>query len=52
MCSKVSEKSKRAPKGVMCSVKLDVIKGSDRGEQNKDNGHALNFPASAKVLSF
>lgn len=36
MCPKVSEKSKRAPKGVMLGVKWDVIKHFDHGEQNKD----------------
>ena len=46
MCSKVSEKLKRAHKGVTLSVKLDVIKHFPHGEQNKDIVHALNLPES------
>lgn len=36
MCPKGSEKSKRAPKGIILSVKLDVIKHLAHGEHNKD----------------
>lgn len=36
MCPKVSEKTKRPPKGIILSVKLDVIKHLDHGEHNKD----------------
>lgn len=43
MCPKVSEKPGRAHKGVMLSVKLDVIKHFSCGEQNKDVVHALNL---------
>ncbi|XP_062887428.1 general transcription factor II-I-like isoform X3 [Mobula hypostoma] len=46
MNPKISEKPKRARKGVTLSVKLDVIKRFDRGERNKDIVRALNLPAS------
>ena len=46
MYPKLSEKPKRARKGVTLGVKLDVIKRFDRGERNKDIVRALNLPAS------
>ena len=45
MCPKVSEKPKRTCKGVMLSIKMDVIKHLDCSEQNKD-ALALNVPVS------
>lgn len=35
MCPKVSEKPKKAHKGVMLSIKLGIIKYFEHGEQNK-----------------
>lgn len=43
MCPKASEKLTRAYKGVILSIKLDVIKHFSCGEQNKDIVRALNF---------
>lgn len=43
MCLQVSEKPKRALKGVMLSIKLDVIKCFDRGGYNKDIVLVLYF---------
>lgn len=36
MFPKISEKPKRAPKGIIFSVKLDIMKHLDHGEHNKD----------------
>lgn len=43
MCPEVSEKPKRAHKGIVLSVKRDVIKHFDRDERNKDIVCMLNF---------
>lgn len=43
MCSKVSEKNKKAHKDVTLSIKLDIMKHFSHGEWNKDIVSALNF---------
>lgn len=47
MCPKVSENPKRARKGVMLSIKLDIIERFDYGKWNKDIICTLNLPASS-----
>lgn len=43
MCPKVSEKSRKASKGVILVVKLRVIKNIDLGEQNNNIMHTLGL---------
>lgn len=46
------ENPKRACRGVTLSVKLDVIKCPDGGEQNKDIVCALNFRSGNAHIFF
>lgn len=52
MCPKVTEKLKRARKGITLSVKLDVIKRFDCAELNKDIGRALNLGSGSAQKCF